>query len=227
MTARGMSNKHTPAGQAAPSSREGNSVNAHATRSSPLERGGREAAGWVRPSADQLPEPLLEFLGEPCRFDIGALHFLPAAGLPARDRGLLAHQRDMTSTLATFHDSALRVQILRRETRGDLYLREVFLRTADADRIVEYGVIGIALEQFSAPQRAAIEAGETPLGALLHQFKISFISAPIGFFAVGMESRIRTPLATLSPGTCFGRFNRLTKPTGEPLAWIMEILPPA
>ena len=105
----------------------------------------------------------------------------------------------MTSTLATHHGSALRVGVLRCRTEGGLYLREVFLRTQATGAIVEYGVLAVELAQFSAEARAAIEAGRTPLGAILHEFKLPFVSAPIGFFTVDAASLAGTPFA-LPPG---------------------------
>jgi hypothetical protein len=133
----------------------------------------------------------------------------------------------MTSTLATFHESALRVEVLQRQRLDDLYLREVFLRTLGSNSVVEYGVIGIALEQFTPVQQEAIQAGQIPLGALLHRFEIAFVSAPIGFFSLPAESVIDTPLAPIKCPIFYGRFNHLSKPAGEPLAWILEILPHA
>jgi hypothetical protein len=177
--------------------------------------------------APVLPESLRIFMRESCRIPANAFHPLPAKGLPEPDRRLLVHSHDMTSTLAAFHESSLRVEILQRRRENGLYLREVFLRTVPADAIVEYGVIAIALDQFAPMQQQAIEAGEIPLGGLLHRFKIPFESAPIGFFSAAGESLTATPLKTPKDATCFGRFNRLTKPAGEPLAWILEILPPA
>ena len=93
--------------------------------------------------------------------------------------------------------------------------------------IVEYGVIAIALEQFPAEAQEAIQAGLVPLGGLLHRAKIPFESAPIGFFSVSGAALEATPLRPPHGVTCYGRFNRLTRSTGEPLAWILEILPHA
>ncbi|MDP3069117.1 MAG: hypothetical protein Q8N18_02460 [Opitutaceae bacterium] len=138
----------------------------------------------------------------------------------------------MTSTLATHHGSALRVEVLRSHTEGGLYLREVFLRTTaavgpvPADRVVEYGVLAVALAQFAPDAGAAIEAGRKPLGALLHEFAIPFVSAPIGFFSTDAAGLVGTPLPVPAGARCYGRFNCLAAPSGEPLAWIMEILPP-
>ena len=175
--------------------------------------------------APGVPESVWKFLCDVCRMSPEILRRLPGETLPEPARQLLVHRRDMTSTLSAFHGSALRVDILQQRRNDEVYLREVFLRTLATDAIVEYGVIGVALEQFSPPQQEAIEAGETPLGGLLHQFKIPFESSPICFFSVPTDRFTETPLAALKGATCFGRFNQLAKPTGERLAWIMEILP--
>ena len=175
--------------------------------------------------AQGVPEPLGKFMREACRIPANAFRPRPAEDLPEPAKRLLVHSNDMTSTLAAFHESPLRVEILQRRCQDDLYLREVFLRTIATNAVVEYGVIAIALEEFTPPQQEAIQAGQAPLGGLLHRFQIPFASAPIGFFSVPAEGLADTPLASPSPSPCFGRFNRLAKPTGEPLAWILEILP--
>jgi hypothetical protein len=177
--------------------------------------------------AREVPDILWKFVAEVCHLQADALRQQPGETLPEPAKQLLVHDRDMTSTLARFHGSALRVDVLQRREHEGLYLREVFLRTVAGGRIVEYGVIVIALAQFSAVQQASIRAGETPLGALLHRFEIPFESAPIGFFAVPTSSLAEKHRVALGGVECFGRFNQLARPTGEPLAWIMEILPNA
>lgn len=174
----------------------------------------------------EVPEAFWRFLREGCGLPAGVWHELPAAGLPPTARRLLDHPNDMTSTLSDFHGAVLRVEVLQQRQSEGLYLREVFLRTVATDAIVEYGVIAIALKQFVPDAQEAILAGEAPLGALLHRFQVPFVSAPLGFFALSGEALARTPLAAAGPATCHGRFNRLAKATGEPLAWIVEILPP-
>jgi hypothetical protein len=176
--------------------------------------------------AEGVPEALRRFMGESCGIAANAFRPVPAAGLPDPERRLLVHPNDMTSTLAAFHGSALHVEVLQRQELDELYLREVFLRS-ETNRLVEYGVIAIALDRFAEPQQAAIRAGRVPLGGLLHQFEIAFVSAPMSFFSVAAGELTRTPLRAPAGATCHGRFNRLAKPTGEPLAWILEILPPA
>ncbi len=167
---------------------------------------------------------------ESCGLPAGSLEPLPAAALPEPARRLLAHEDDMTSTLAAYHRSELQVEILQTRRAGGLYLREVFLRTATNGRVVEYGVIAIALGQFQPEQQTAIVEGHAPLGALLHRFAVRFVSAPLGFFSAPAAALARTPLAAhggAHGGRHFGRLNCLAQPGGAPLAWIVEILPQA
>lgn len=176
--------------------------------------------------AQDVPEALRTFLRTECGLSAEALERVPAAGLPDPERRLLDHPNDMTSTLAAFHGSTLHVEVLQCQRRGDLYLREVHLRAASG-RLVEYGVIAIALEQFTGEQQDAIQAGRIPLGGLLHRFAIPFTSAPLSFLSIAAKRLAKPEFGAADGVTCYGRFNRLTKPAGEPLAWILEILPPA
>lgn len=177
--------------------------------------------------AQGVPDGLWEFMRTSCGLPFAAFHPRPGDQLPDLARRLLVHGRDMTSTLAEFHGSLLSVEVLQSRRMENLYLREVFLRTVSTRRIVEYGVLAVALEQFTTTQRAEIESGQTPLGALLHRFQIPFVSAPISFFSATAPHLASTALAPHAGDESFGRLNLLAKRTGEPLAWILEILPPA
>lgn len=193
---------------------------------------GSEPAGGAAESvasrlASAVPETLWRFLTETCEIPAATLRTVPGPAVPEPARRLLVHRRDMTSTLAEFHGSALRADVLQSCERDGLYLREVFLRAVNDDAVVEYGVIAIALEQFSPAQREVIRAGKTPLGAVLHQFQIGFESSPLAFFSIAPTSLEHARFAAFRGAVCFGRFNRLSTPAGAPLAWIMEILPPA
>ena len=176
--------------------------------------------------APDLPATLQAFIRESCHLPPDAFQPLSRGRVPEPAHRLLVHTQDMTSTLAAFHESPLRVEILQSRVVSDFYLREVFLRTTATDAIVEYGVIAIALDPFTSDQQHAITSGQAPLGALLHRFKIPFTSSPIAFFSISAVALAATPLRALATTTCHGRFNRLTQPTGAPLAWILEILPP-
>lgn len=177
--------------------------------------------------APALPAALQGFIRDACHLPADAFQPLDGARLPEPARRLLVHPNDMTSTLAAFHESPLRVEILQAQHGPDLYLREVFLRTTATNSIIEYGVIAIALDPFTPDQRDAITGGRAPLGGLLHRFALSFTSAPISFFSISASALQTTPLRVPANATCYGRFNRLSGANREPLAWILEILPPA
>jgi hypothetical protein len=171
-----------------------------------------------------VPETLLTFIRENCDIAQDIVRWLPGEKLPKREQLLLVHANDMTTTLSEFYGGPLHVKILHKTQRDDLYLREVYLCT-ESDQIVEYGVIAVALEQFTVSQQSAIHAGQVPLGGLLHQFQVPFVSAPIGYVSLPAKGLNVSSLPAPAGSTCFGRFNRLSKPTGEPLAWILEVLP--
>lgn len=175
--------------------------------------------------AQVLPDALCAFISGECGLPARTLRALSPDQLPATAQRLLAHQRDMTSTLAEFHGSDLGVEVLQQKRTEEFYLREVFLRAIATGAIVEYGVIAIAMARFTPEQQKAIEARQAPLGGLLHRFRIEFASAPLGFFSLPAGARANSALAAFHPGVCYGRFNQLATPAGEPLAWIMEILP--
>jgi len=172
-----------------------------------------------------IPAAFSRFLREACQLSPDSMLTIAPDAMPERDRRLLVHTRDMTSTLATFYRGDLRVEVLQASQSRGLYLREVFLRTLAEDRIVEYGVMAVALDQFTTAQQTIIQTGRTPLGALLHQAEIPFKSSPLQYFTSPAAKLAGTPLAPYATSACYGRINQLSRSTGEPLAWIVEILP--
>ncbi|MCZ6673253.1 MAG: hypothetical protein O7C75_09980 [Verrucomicrobia bacterium] len=172
-----------------------------------------------------MPEELRDFLDHACSLSLSSFELLPPEEMPQPQRELLTHSVDMTSTLADFHESALQVDLLQKKALKDVYIREVYLRTIYSEEIVEYGVIAIVLGSFEPEQRKVIEEAKEPLGGLLHQFKIEFKSAPICFFSLAEGAVTQNPVAGFGNEKYYGRFNRLSKPNDQTLAWIMEILP--
>ena len=172
-----------------------------------------------------MPESLRRYIVEDCSIPAASFQIVPGEELPEPAKQLMFHDEDMTSTLARFYKSDIYIDKIQSIERGDVYLREVFLRTKRSDTVVEYGVIAIVLDSFDDAHRIVIEADEEPFGGLLHQFKIDFQSAPVCFFAISAECLVDTPFKDLEGHTFYGRFNQLTKTNGQTLAWIMEILP--
>ena len=70
---------------------------------------------------------------------------------------LLAHDSDMTSTLANFHDSEIGLEVLVEESDSAECCREVILLSTCNDKPVEYGSMQIWLDAFPAREKAPIK----------------------------------------------------------------------
>ena len=152
---------------------------------------------------------------------------LDAGDLPEPYRRLLAHQRDMTSTLEEFYGEAMNLRVLHAGQKDGAYCREILLFGADSGRVAEYGSIRIFVENFDARSRAEILAEKLPLGAILTRNAVPFVSAPRAFFEIQSDA-VTSRHFQIAPLTgLFGRHNRHSSPSGESLAEIVEILAPA
>lgn len=169
----------------------------------------------------------LHFFYEHDRRPMPAIEFVQPSDMPATERELLVHERDMTSTLAGYHRSAIDLQVVRREASPDYLLRLVVLTRRDLPVPVEVGAIGIRLESFKPALRAEIEAGLKPLGGLLAEYCVNYLSQPRSYFRLPADAFIADLLAESEGTVLWGRCNELTLPDGEVFADIVEILPPS
>jgi len=148
--------------------------------------------------------------------------------LPEPYRSLLVHERDMTSTLGQFHGDDIILKVLHRHNDGDAYYREVLLLAGNNRQPVEYGAIKIDLDQFPGSARDAVTAAAAPLGQLLHDHGIGYISRPSDFLRVECDDYIGGLFDLEDRPVLYGRRNTLYDDTGRGrLAEIVEILPPA
>lgn len=169
----------------------------------------------------------LHFFYEHDRRPMPAIEFVAAAAVPSNERNLLVHDHDMTSTLIEYHRSPIDLQVVRREASPDYLLRLVVLTRRELPVPVEFGAIGIRLEPFEPALRAEIEAGQKPLGGLLAEYRVSYLSQPRAYFRVAADAFIADLLAEPEGTILWGRCNALSLPDGEIFADIVEILPPA
>ncbi|MEM7622893.1 MAG: hypothetical protein AAF235_06780, partial [Planctomycetota bacterium] len=140
----------------------------------------------------QARQYLLELLGIPAD-DIptaadGRIQPVAADELPEPARSLLVHDSDMTSTLEAFHGSKLRLQPLQSSTAGSVLVREVVLESESTGNGVEFGAIRISLDAFEPDARAAVEAAQLPLGAILESFGIGYTCHPDVYFEVQVSA---------------------------------------
>ena len=174
-----------------------------------------------------LTRPLDEF----CRLakrPLPGIELVDGSALPEPYRSLLVHESDMTSTLGQFHCDDIALKVLHRHSSADAYYREVLLLAGSDRQPVEYGAIKINLDQFPGSARDAITAATAPLGQLLHDHGIGYISRPSGFLRVECDDYIGGLFDLGDRPVLYGRRNTLYDDTGRDcLAEIVEILPPA
>ena len=156
---------------------------------------------------------------------IPGIEFVEAAAIPEPYRSLLAHDKDMTGTLGAYWKLPIALQPLAVQRESNVLYRQVVL-TAGPDRIpVEAGAIKIYLNRFPPDALPVITQSLQPLGAVLSEYNIPYVSAPQGFFRLPANERLREAFDDQREQALYGRRNRLTTPTGEPLAEVVEILP--
>lgn len=147
--------------------------------------------------------------------------------VPEPYKSLLVHERDMTSTLENFHGAGVHLRLLGRQQRGDDYFREVALQLDGSEKPVEFGAIVIHLGRFAEAVRKAILEERFPLGHVLKDHGVAYTSRPQAFLRVASDQVINDVLHLHGAHVLFGRRNTLFNPAGEPLAEIVEILPPS
>jgi len=158
-----------------------------------------------------------------------ALLWAPIEGsaMPEPYRSLLVHQTDMTSTLENYYKEKLRVEIVSRHTKGQEYFREVVLRLDKSSRRVEFGAIKIMLDLLPFEVRQEILRERQPLGRILTEAGVEFSSQPRAYLRIASDDFINRTLDLKGPQFLYGRRNALVDPWNQPLAEIVEILPPA
>ena len=132
----------------------------------------------------------------------------------------------MTPTLEAYHGEPIRLRLLDRRMLGDSLARRVLLVLTRSGRCVEYGAIVIHRPRFPAEAIPAIDACELPLGTILAHHRVAHASRPEAFFRLESEPSACAALGLPRPVPLFGRKNRILDAAGEPLAEVVEILPP-
>jgi len=152
------------------------------------------------------------------------IELLSGEAMPEPYKSLLVHERDMTSTLERFHQSRCHVRALQ-YVEDDAYSRLVILELDGSRKPIEFGAITIHLSAFAPHARELILARERPLGTILHEEHVGFVSCPQAFFRVTADDLICEALQEDLNTRLLGRCNRLSSPNGQLIAEIVEILP--
>lgn len=146
--------------------------------------------------------------------------------VPEPYRGLLVHERDMTSTLERFWKSSLHLRVLDKHQEDSQLVRQVVLLRDTDERPVEFGAIRINLDAFESDARAAIVECRVPLGAILDRSRVAYTCSPSAYFSFVSDTIAQHAFDIDGSHMLYGRHNTLLDPNGETLAEVVEILPP-
>jgi chorismate-pyruvate lyase len=138
---------------------------------------------------------------------------------------LLVHEGDMTSRLESFHEDGIKVRKLSSSNDGKSYFREVVLETVENQKAVEYGAIEIILKNLETEQKDLVIEGKLPLGGILNEARIPYSSAPRAFLKVVPDDAIIDAFGSVEADYLYGRSNEISSYNGDPIAYIVEILP--
>ena len=152
---------------------------------------------------------------------------IEAECIPEPYRSLLVHDNDMTPTLEAAYRQRIHIRLISRKVDDDVLLRQVVLVLDNNERPVEFGAIRIQLNQLPPDARRLVLESKLPLGRLLQDFFIQHSSQPVAYFEVKADGRIGGALQTPSLQRLYGRRNKLLMPSGEGLAEVGEVRPPA
>ncbi len=151
--------------------------------------------------------------------------FIAPEDLPDEERHLLAHDMDMTPRLRDHHGCPIGLDVHARQRIGQYLVRaSVLIRQSDA-RPVEFGAIGIHLDELPVIARDEVLEGRIPFGAILENHAVTHTSHPRGFFRIEVDQRLAELLGAAAGQILYGRCNELRLPDGKVLADVVEVLP--
>jgi len=172
-----------------------------------------------------LEHPLDEFYAQ-MGLPLPPLQQVDGEAVPQPYKRLLVHQNDMTPTLESFHGCDIHLRLLGRRRKGNGYFREVALLLDGTDQPVEFGAIRIYLDRFAPKVRLQILEERRPLGHVLQECGVKHTSRPKAFLRLASDHVINEALQLTGANVLYGRRNTLFDPREQPLAEIVEILPP-
>ncbi|MBN1441067.1 MAG: hypothetical protein JXA90_00090 [Planctomycetes bacterium] len=147
--------------------------------------------------------------------------------IPEPYHHLLVHEGDMTSRLIEHHGEPITLRILQKSLSRSRLSRQLVLEGERSRRPLEYGAIRIHLEDLPHEVREKVIEGREPLGSILGAHGVECSSRPAAFIRVFANDPIRRAFQLPGARWLYGRCNVLIGASGDPIAEVVEILPPA
>jgi chorismate-pyruvate lyase len=146
------------------------------------------------------------------------------ADIPQPYRSLLVHERDMTLTLEQHFGGRVVLRPLSTFSSHASYYRRVLLVQEYSGRPVEMGAIRMKLDAFAPRIRTLIRRNEIPLGRILRDGGVNFLSRPRVFFSITPNPEMMGVFWMREPRPLYGRQTEVLLDERR-IGDIVEVLP--
>ncbi|MCA9192358.1 MAG: hypothetical protein KDB03_11370 [Planctomycetales bacterium] len=144
---------------------------------------------------------------------------------PAAYRSLLAHSAHMTVTVERRHTSPVDVVVVREKKTQTHYSRVILLRRQSDGRVVQFGIVRLALNTLQPDVRSEILSGKIPLGRVLIQHNVMRQVQLLGLWRVHCGAELARLLDCSIGQETYGR-SALIFCDCEPAVELLEIVAP-
>ena len=148
-----------------------------------------------------------------------------ADAVPGPYRRLLNHSSHMTVTVEDYYQDTVDVRVLRSETNGGYYCREILLTTHRSPQVVQYGIVRLNLEVVPDQARSEILMERKPLGRVLIEHDILREVALFDLFSVVCGEALASFFGVARGAMTYGR-TALIYCNNEPAIELLEIVAP-
>jgi chorismate-pyruvate lyase len=147
-----------------------------------------------------------------------------ASRIPSPYHGLLVHENEMTQTLERHVGGPVGIRVMSIVAAGPWYSRRVLMVEELSARPVAMGAVRIRLDAFSARIRARILRQQAPLGRILREAGVQYVSRPTAFFEVTPNAEMMGVFRMPEARTLYGRQTQLMLGDAK-VGDLVEILP--
>jgi chorismate-pyruvate lyase len=177
----------------------------------------------VTPPADELESLIALFY--PNASQLGNFTQCDSHSMPLPYQQLLAHEAHMTVTVEQRHGCEVTVEVLESEQVGNHYIRKILLRKSTDHRVVQYGIVRLALDTLDAAPRDEILARQTPLGRVLIKHNVLRQVQLLAVWRVICGPELANYFEVEQGHETYGR-TALIYCNGEPAVELLEIVAP-
>lgn len=173
------------------------------------------------PPVVELDQLLALFYDDPSQ--LGQFSAKAPKECPQAYQDMLAHTVHMTVTVQRRHGCLVDVEVLESRTTETHYLRKILLRRQSDSRVVQFGIVRLALSALQSNVRDEIMAQQSPLGSVLIKHNVLREVELHGLWEVVCGPDMASALETEIGKVTYGR-TALIYCDGEPAVELLEVV---